>query len=176
MICPSIKPPKISWNSGSSRRNASCPLSLLTSTKLTLALDVFKDLIIVFVSEVGNNQSDVKLMQKEQYLKELRWIPFWFFYQTSLFSMERIGKACLRVHRNISTRRFWRTIFLHILNNAWYARRADQEMVEGVQCSSSHAKNVSWPCHVATSKQRIWVIISRRRRKPWHARHASVYE
>ena len=65
MICPSIKPPKISWNSGSSRRNASCPLSLLTSTKLTFALDVFKDFMIVFVSEVGNNQSDVKVKKQK---------------------------------------------------------------------------------------------------------------
>ena len=44
------------------------PYHFLTSTKLTLALDVFKDLIIVFVSEVGNNQSDVKVKKQNDKL------------------------------------------------------------------------------------------------------------
>ena len=85
-----------------------------------------------------------------------------------------LGLACLRLRGISSTRRYWRIISR--LDGAWYARHAVQEMVAGAQSSSSHASDVSRPCHVTTSKQRIWVIINRRKRKPWHARHASVYE
>jgi hypothetical protein len=43
----------VAWNSGSSSRNASWPLSLSISTKETLAATAFKALTMALLSRVG---------------------------------------------------------------------------------------------------------------------------
>ncbi len=50
---PSRKPRSVAWNSGSSKRKASWPLSVSTSTKLTLAAAAFSACTISRLSGVG---------------------------------------------------------------------------------------------------------------------------
>ena len=52
----------VEWKTGSSNKNASWPLSVIISAKLTFVCDLLRYLIIVFVSDVGNNQSDEKFL------------------------------------------------------------------------------------------------------------------
>ena len=56
---------RLEWKSGSSKRNASCPLSVFISKKQDFALIDFKAERIVLVSNVGNNQSEVKEKKTE---------------------------------------------------------------------------------------------------------------
>src|SRR5665213_3773265 len=59
---PSRKPRKVAKNSGSSSRNASCPLSVSTSTKLTLAAIALSAWTIARLSLVGYSQTIMKQM------------------------------------------------------------------------------------------------------------------
>src|SRR5690606_32755467 len=63
---PSRKPRTVAWNSGSSSRKASCPLSLAISTKDTLAALAFSACTTSRESVVGNSQSEVKLTRQKR--------------------------------------------------------------------------------------------------------------
>src|ERR1700730_4921842 len=64
---PVKKPRRVSNSSGSCSRNASCPLSVSISTKLTLAAAAFSARTSSRLSDVGNSQSLVKeMMQKRE--------------------------------------------------------------------------------------------------------------
>jgi len=57
--------------SGTSSRNASCPLSVANSTKLTFAPAAFSACTIFFDSVVGNSQSEVNEATQKRVLAPL---------------------------------------------------------------------------------------------------------
>src|SRR5262249_24408045 len=63
---PAKKPRNVSNSSGSCSRNASCPLSVSISTKLTLAATAFSAWTSCRLSEVGNSQSLVNEMTQNR--------------------------------------------------------------------------------------------------------------
>ena len=61
-------------------------MSVFISTKLTIEFELLRDLIIVFVSEVGNNQSDVNEKKQKftfEFLKTFESPPFLLTDQNS---------------------------------------------------------------------------------------------